>query len=296
MELNEDAGVLICGCGYVGTRLAKSWREKGISADALVRSERSRINLAGMGINSFTLDLDTSLSHSLKSYSVIYYLVPPPGNGVLDSRLRSFLARIDEMPGRFVLFSTTGVYGDCHGNWVDETRAPAPMADRAKRRLDAENVLQQWCMEHQVDFTILRIPGIYGPGKLPIERIRAGKPVLKQEESPWSNRIHIDDLVRVCIACLSDKGRNQVFNVSDGSPSTMTDYFLQIARVFGIDEPEQVGMERARELFSAEMISYLSESRKISNAKLLSSLGIGMRYPDLVSGLQQCREEQSHHS
>jgi nucleoside-diphosphate-sugar epimerase len=193
---------------------------------------------------------------------------------------------LSEPPALFVLISTTGVYGDCGADWVDETRQPKPMVDRALRRLDAEQQLVSWCEKTGTRYVILRVPGIYGPGKLPLERLRAGKPVLKVSESPWSNRIHVDDLVQACTRCLDYTGENSVFNVSDGHPSTMTDYFNAVAKRFNIPQPPQITLEECRQQFSANMMSYLTESKRIDNTRMLEQLGVELRYPDLEQGLE----------
>jgi nucleoside-diphosphate-sugar epimerase len=194
------------------------------------------------------------------------------------------------LPERVILISTTGVYGDCKGAWVDERAVPKPEFDRALRRYDMEQYLINWCLENQVKFTILRVPGIYGPGKLPVQRIMQRKPVLNLDESPWSNRIHVDDLITVCLKSRIKDAENEIFNISDGHPSTMTEYFNTIAEFFGLEYPPQISMEDARKSLSKGMISYLQESRRISNQKMLKVLGVKLKYPLLEEGLISCKK------
>jgi nucleoside-diphosphate-sugar epimerase len=187
-----------------------------------------------------------------------------------------------------VLISTTGIYGDCRGEWVTEDRPPNPKADRAFRRLSAEKALVEFGIKNKVEIIILRVPGIYGPGRLPEKRLRSGEPVLQEKESPYSNRIHADDLAEACIAA-AKKGRpGESYNVSDGHPSTMTDYFFRVADLLGIQRPPVISLEQAGKEMGAGMLSYLAESKRIDNSKMLKELGLKLIYPDLEKGLPSC--------
>ena len=132
------------------------------------------------------------------------------------------------------------------------------------------------------------MPGIYGPGKLPLERLRKGLPVLREAEAPYTNRIHADDLATICVAALDSDHHNTVYNVSDGHPSTMTDYFFRVADAAGLPRPPVVSREEAQQVLSAGMLSFLQDSRRMSNQKLLRDLRVTLRYPDLDTGLQSC--------
>ncbi len=202
-------------------------------------------------------------------------------------RLVSAFARTGH-PKRLVYMSTTGVYGDCEGAWVDETRPPCPSVDRARRRWDAEQTLRGWSIRSGSELVILRVAGIYGSGRLPLERIRRALPLVREKESPFSNRIHAKDLVRVCIAAMDRGPGGAVYNVCDGSPSTMTDYFFQIADGAGLPRPPVISLEEAEGQLSPGMMSYMLESRRLSNRRLLEELGIELRFPNLAAGLRDC--------
>lgn len=204
--------------------------------------------------------------------------------------MRAFcaLAGPGHAPARVVLISTTGVYGDCGGDWVDETRPLDPQADRARRRVDAESQLAGCCTSLGIPFWILRVPGIYGPGRLPEERLRQGLPVLVEQDAPWSNRVHVDDLVSACLAAGAGRGEPGIYNISDGHPSTMTDYFNRVADVLGLPRPPQVSRSQAARDMSAGMLSYLAESKRITNRRMREVLGVEPRYPDLAQGLPAC--------
>lgn len=285
--------VFIVGCGDIGTRVAAREREQGTAVSALARSETSAVRLHAEGITPVFGDLDrpASLGALPMRSANVYYFAPPPPKGVHDPRMRALLDAIapDRRPRRIVYISTTGVYGDCAGDWVTEARAPRPSADRARRRLDAEDALQAFGARQGVDTVILRVPGIYGPARLPVERIGAGEPVVREEEAPYTNRIHADDLAAVCVGAMR-RGRNgEVYNVSDGHPTTMTDYFFRVADALGLPRPPALPLDLARKRVSDGMRSYLAESRRIDNRKMLTELGVTLRYPTLDEGLAALR-------
>lgn len=284
--------VFIVGCGYTGFKVAQRERERGAHVRALVRSRARAERLRASGIEPVPGDLDdpASLLALPVDDSIIYYFVPPPAHHADDPRLHAFLDAIGPRtrPHRLVLLSTTGVYGDCGGMWVDEERPPNPQTDRARRRLAAEQGLHAWARAHGVPFTILRVAGIYGPGRLPIERLQRGSPVLLEAESPWSNRVHVDDLVTACLAAADHDGSGRIYNISDGHPTTMTNYFNSVADACGLTRPPQVSMAEAQTALSAEMLSYLSESRRLDNSRMRNELGVVLRYPTLAEGLPAC--------
>jgi len=279
---------MILGCGYVGRRLAEAYRARGVSLLCLVRSEESRAGLVEAGFDALQMDLDLPPFPGLSTASAdLFYLAPPPGEGVRDTRLRALLEQLDQgvAPRRIVYIGTTGVYGDCAGGWVDESSPVAAEAHRAVRRLDAEQALAEWAERGLGEFVILRVPGIYGPGRLPLERIRKGLPLLRPEDAPYTNRIHVDDLVQACMLAMERGVPAEVYNVADGHPSPMADYFCRIADLAGLPRPPLVGLAEAQRALTPGMLSYQRESRRIRNRKLVEELGVVLRYPSLAEGL-----------
>ncbi|MCP4010690.1 MAG: NAD-dependent epimerase/dehydratase family protein [Proteobacteria bacterium] len=185
-----------------------------------------------------------------------------------------------------MLISTTGVYGDCEGARVDETTPVKPKADRALRRADAETSLLEWAEKNKVDYLILRVPGIYAPDRLPLKRLEAGTPVVAQDEAPWTNRIHADDLATVCFAALHSPVANEIINVADDAPGNMTEYFFAVADYAGLPRPPEISLQQARQSLSPGMLSYLAESRRIDNSKMKKLLNIKLKYPTLKQGLE----------
>jgi nucleoside-diphosphate-sugar epimerase len=287
---------IIAGCGYVGKKLASRLKSEGYSVATIVRSIES-CNILAQDYTCYNIDLDSDESLPKLDFTdaVLFYFIPPPAQGITDSRIARFLSLIPSQQAlrKIVLISTTGVYGNCGEEWVDEERIPAPDTDRARRRLDAENVLTEWCHKRALDCVILRVPGIYGPDKLPVKRLQEKKPVLDLSESPWSNRIHIDDLVQSCINAMHYAGEFRVFNVSDGHPSSMTDFFLSVATALNLPLPPQISLEECKAIFSENMMSYLLESKKIKNERLLKALNVQIKYPTLQQGLAHLDEGDS---
>ena len=283
--------MFIIGCGYVGRRVAALLRERGDPVTGIVRGEESAKAMAGLGIESLRLDLAHDALDALRCAGErVFHFAPPPGTGTKDpamARLLDSFARQGH-PSRLVYISTTGVYGDCDGAWVDETWPPRPRAPRAVRRWDAERRLQRWSDDSGAELVILRVAGIYACDRLPLARIRDAQPVVSLEEAPWSNRIHIDDLVAVCLAAMERAPAGALYNVCDGNPSTMTDYFCRVADAAGLPRPPQIPLAEAPGQVSAGMLSYLRESRRLSNRRMRDELGIRLRYPTLDDGLDAC--------
>lgn len=281
----------IIGCGDVGRRIVRRLVAAGVTPLAVVRGEPGAAAAREAGAHTRRADLDDPAaldSLDLERARVIY-LVPPPRDGTRDSRLRAFLDRQGERIARLVLVSTTGVYGDCDGAWIDEETPPAPQTDRGRRRLDAERAVADWSARTRGGYIVLRVPGIYAGDRLPEARLREGLPVLCEAESGYTNRIHADDLARVCLAALDSSHDALVLNATDGHPTRMTTYFLRVADALGLPRPPEVSLEEARSVLSPAMLSYALESRRIGNRRLLETLGITLDYPDLDSTLASRR-------
>ena len=287
--VTQDRPIIIAGCGYIGKLLGRELARQ-YSVTGLVNREASARQCEQMGLHCQAVDFDdpgTLKNSDLDATArAVIYLVPPPRSGQKDTRLKHFLAAIEHQPpARFVLISTTGVYGDCGGRWVDEQAPVSPGVDRARRRADAETQAQAFCKRHNIPLVILRVPGIYGPGKLPLARIRKGDPVVRAEDSPYTNRIHAYDLVTICKIALTRDAIHGIYNCSDGHPGTMYEYFMKVADANQLPRPPAISLDQASRQLSPGMLSYMAESRRISNEKLLREFALSLRYPDLDSGL-----------
>ncbi len=180
--------------------------------------------------------------------------------------------------------STTGVYGDAAGGSVDESSPVAPGNDRSRRRVAAEQAVRAWCDARGVRWVVLRVPGIYGPDRLPLERLQRGEPALRPEDSGPANRIHVDDLVAACVAAI-EHPVGGVFNVGDGDHASTTVFLQVTAGLAGLPPPTLVSLAEARGRISPGMLAYLVESRRVDTSRMLNELGVVPRYPSVASGV-----------
>jgi len=285
----EKPHALIVGCGYVGERLAA--RLAGTyDITAVVRTPARVAELTTRGIKAFALDLDrvrlgTWIPEKLEQ-AAIFYLAPPPAGGESDLRLDRFLQLATVPPRAFVYMSTTGVYGDTDGAPVDEGSPVQPMTDRARRRVSAEEMTRVWCTERRVRRVILRVPGIYGPGRLPLERLRKREATLHPDEAGISNRIHVTDLVEACVAAALNPEARGIYNVTDGNSCSSTAFLDRVAALTGLPAAPRVSMDEAQLTFSPERLSFLHESRRVSNDRMLKHLGVKLRFADIDEGIR----------
>ena len=281
--LNSQTGKpLILGCGYVGHKLSQRLQALEVAHDV---SSRNPSEVTSSFVSTKTIDLDRQVESI--SNNMVWYFCPPAASGVSDQRIEKFLHHYSPTttPAKVVYISTTGTYGNCNGEWVNEESPTHPGTDRARRRLDAEQQLQQWCHDTNNHYIILRVAGIYGPGRLPLQRLQDRQPMISEQEAPWSNRIHVDDLVEICLKAMSSTKENQIYNVADGSPTNMAHYFNALADKTNLPRPPLVTLQDPDNGLSAGMLSYLNESRRIDNSKVLKELDLELQYPDLEGGL-----------
>jgi len=288
--MTHSLTALIAGFGDIGQRVAKLGLEAGLGVSALVRSPRQTPGAAAVAG-----DLDRAESMGALadlSPCVLLHFAPPPGAGEGDTRTTNLLAALkNKPPQRIVYISTSGVYGDCAGAWVDETRPVNPGNARSRRRVDAERQLTAFACHHAIPLVILRVPGIYGAGRYPLERLQRGDPVVCLDEAPCSNRIHADDLAAIAWRAAQPDAPPGIYNASDDAPSSMTDYFYQLAAAFGLPRPPCVSLAEARCSFTPGVLEYLNESRRLDNRRMKEVLGVCLRYPTLAQSLASARGE-----
>ena len=276
---------LIAGCGYVGTRLAHRMAARG-PVLALVRSQAHAAELTAAGIPARAVNLDGPLTLEASSLASVVYLVPPSGEGDGDPRLQRFLEGLGEArPQALVYLSTTGVYGDWGGLPVDENSPTTPREGASRRRLAAEQSAFAWCTQRGVRCVALRVPGIYGPHRLPLDRLRVGEPVLCPEESGPGNRIHVDDLVTICMAAL-DRPVSGFINVADDDHRSIGAFLELVARLAGLSPPRRVTMAEARQELSPGLLTFLQTSRRVLNQRMREELGVSLRYADPEAGVR----------
>lgn len=284
--------VLIVGCGDVGKRVAARL-PAGVRVLALTSSAERVAGLRAQGLVPLRGDLDDarSLRRLAGLADRVLHLAPPRGEGARDGRTRALGQTLlrRTRPRALVYGSTSGVYGDCGGDWVDETRRPAPRTERALRRLDAEAAVRFLGRAGGLRASVLRIPGIYAPdraGGTPRERLAKGTPVLRAEDDVYTNHIHADDLARACIAALWRGRAQRVVNASDDTALKMGDYFDLAADLYGMPRPPRVAAEEARGQLPLMVLSFMSESRRLLNQRLKRELRLALHYPTVAAGLR----------
>jgi nucleoside-diphosphate-sugar epimerase len=249
----------------------------------------SRFDLI-MASRSKGMDFDRPESLApLETADAVLHSVPPPQTGAGDTRTANLLAALERsriLPTRFVYISTSGVYGDCDGALVDEARAVNPQSARAKRRVDAEEQLALWCTQHDVALVVLRAPGIYAADRLPLDRLRAGTPILRHEDDVYTNHIHAEDLAGICARALQDEAPAGIYNASDDSQLKMGQWFDLLADRAGLPRPPRIARSEAAERIPSGLLSFMNESRRLNNARLKRKLGVRLRYPTVHEGLR----------
>lgn len=277
---------LIVGCGDTGVRVAARLVAQGEPVTGVVRSNTSAARLRAVGGQALICDLDDLPANELPACDRLLYFAPPSRSGATDQRMPSVLSQFAEPPAHVVYISTTGVYGDCGGDWVDETRPVCPGSERAERRVDAENQIAEFA-PHAI---ILRAPGIYGPNRLPLARVREREPVL---DGGWSNRIHIDDLAAIAYRAATEHWPHTLYNACDGQPTRRSAYYDSLAEKLGLDAPPRISWAQAEQRFSAMRLSFLRESRRLSNARLLTDTHFRFRFADFRDGLAASLKAES---
>jgi nucleoside-diphosphate-sugar epimerase len=284
--------LLIIGCGDIALRaipmLVRRYR-----VYALVRDPSRREKLRALGVTPVLGDLDdrASLTRIAGLAHAVLHFAPPPATGARDTRTRNLLAALsrDVLPKRFVYISTSGVYGDCGGGRVNETRPPKPQSPRAQRRVDAERQIRAWAKRNLVCAAILRVPGIYAADRLPLERIRQGMPAIAAEEDGYTNHIHADDLARIAVSALRYAKPNRVYHASDDSGMKTGDYFDAVADAFGLARVRRISRAEAQRVLPESLLSFMNESRRLGNERMKKELKVKLRYPAVDAASLQDR-------
>jgi len=273
--------VLMIGCGDVALRVASLLRDR-VRLVGLVRRAQEASRLRDRGIVPIVADLDdfrTLARLSAGAYAVLHF-APPPGEGRDDPRTQKLLAALAKgsIPQRFVYISTSGVYGDCAGARIGEARVRRPQTPRAKRRVAAEDRIRRWSASRRVCAAILRVPGIYASTRLPVDRVRQQTPVLAADDDVYTNHIHADDLARATVAAMFRGLPNRAYNVSDDAELKMGAWFDAVADAFKLPRPPRVSRDEAESRIAPLLLSFMSESRRLSNSRMKRELRVRLRH------------------
>jgi nucleoside-diphosphate-sugar epimerase len=287
--------VLVVGCGDIGLRVARLLRGR-VRLLALTSSPDRLAMLRERGLTPLPGDLDEgrTLARLAGLATRVVHLAPPSADGGpegwRDMRTSTLLRalRLRTVPASLVYGSTTGVYGDCGGEKVAESRPVAPRTPRAERRVDAERAVRHFGRAAAVRSSILRIPGIYAPdrvGGTPRERLLKGTPVLQAVDDVYTSHIHADDLARAVMAALWRGRPQRVVNTVDDTELKMGDYFDLAADLYGLPRPPRVSRAAAQHELPATLLSFMGESRRLDNTRLKKELRLGLHHPTVAQGL-----------
>ena len=289
--------LLIVGCGDVARRtlphLLGHYR-----VFALLRDRAQFAFWRQHGARPLLADLDHAAS--LKRISgladVVLHFAPPPERGTQDTRTRRLLAALargKSLPQRLVYISTSGVYGDCFGARIDETRPLRPNTARALRRVDAEGQLRRFGVRHGVRVAILRAPGIYAAQRLPIDRLKRGVKALVSADDVFTNHIHADDLAQLACAALRYGRANRCYNACDDSELKMGEYFDLVADRFSLPRAPRISRHDAAQQMSPLQLSFMSESRRLDNRRIKQELRVRLRYPQVADGIDEAWRQRT---
>ena len=288
--------LLIIGCGDVGARLIPLARTR-YRMVALTRDIAQCAALRALGVTPIVGDLDQprTLTALAGIAHDVVHLAPPPASGTIDMRTAHLIAALGNqrkaknmwvsLPQHFVYISTSGVYGDCAGAIVPETRPAQPQTARAQRRVDAERRLRAWGARSGVPVSILRVPGIYAADRLPLARLRRGTPALNDADDSFVNHVHADDLARLVMAALTRARPGRAYNAVDDVPQKMGDYFDLVADRHGLPRPPRIARSEAVNVIPENLLSFMSESRRLTNQRIKRELRFQLKYPSVHVGI-----------
>lgn len=288
--------VLIVGCGDIGLRIlpllhgamGARYRIFALTSQA---NRCAELRSAGAIPIVANLDEPFTLARVAGLANRIIYLAPPASIGTIDKRSRHFAAVLSRRC-TMVYVSTSGVYGDCGGAMVTETRPVLPHNLRAVRRVDAEQVWRNWARRTGSTVSILRVPGIYADNRLPIDRLKNGAPALLPEQDVYTNHIHAQDLARLIVRALARGSPNRIYHAVDDTHLLMGDYFDVVADHYSLPKPPRLPRVALEKLVSPMMLSFMSESRQMSNARIKLELGFELSYPTVADGLGCVKNSQ----
>ena len=279
---------VVAGTGYAGRRVLLALpanRSSGLS--------RSAENNSDLRIQLLDLDQSDTQAIVVPDPSVLLYTIPPSDDSEGDERLAAFLRRIRPFPERIVYLSTSGVYGNRNGKKTTENDATNPSTARAKRRLAAEQILGQKCEQEDSELIILRVPAIYGPERLGLQRLREGAEILREADSGPGNRIHVDDLVTCCVAAMTRNAPAGIYNIADGDLRSSNWFACTVACLAGLPPPTEISYAQAERSWSEQRLSFIRESRCLDSQKMRSILKVKPRYANAEAGILASLETET---
>ncbi len=285
--------MLILGAGFAGKAvarrlLAQGWRVRGTSRTAEGARALCEAGLEGLVATPKTF------SASIAAGATALLASAPP-NDAGDPMLPSLRALAPEAwkTLRWIGYlSTTGVYGDTGGAWVDEMANPNPANDRGRRRLLAESQWVEFGKGLGVPTHVFRLPGIYGPGRSALDDVRAGKARRIDKPGQVFSRIHVDDIARTVMASLDRPRHGAIYNVADDEPAPAAEVVAHACKLLGVEPPPLVAYEAIAAELSPMGREFYATNRRIANALIKRELGVRLAYPSYRDGLKAILESE----
>lgn len=276
--------LLSLGHGYSAQALAAQLKQKGWRIVGTTRSTEKAAHLANLGVEPLIWP-NASLLPALSQVTHLLVSIGSTENGdpVLNTSAKEIAAAVPHIEWAGYL-STTGVYGDHKGGWVDETTALTPTTQRGQWRLRAEEQWRTFAAQYDLPLHIFRLAGIYGPGRGPFEKVRDGTARLILKSDQFMSRIHVDDIAQVLEASINGPAPGTAYNVCDDEPSAPEDVLLYAAKLLGLPPPPSVAFDQAEMTPMAR--SFYSESKRVRNDLIKRELGVRLAYPSYREGLK----------
>lgn len=286
--MTESQNHLFCfGLGYSALHLAKDLLTQGWRISGTCRSQEKCDDLRPQGITAQLFDTDLPLQNPAALATVTHLLISIPPDKEGDVVLRQHLPELQALRDlKWVgYFSTTGVYGDRQGGWVDENTAVNPPNERSRQRVAAE---QQW-LDSGLPVQVFRLSGIYGPGRSAINALQHKTARCIDKPGQFFSRIHVEDIARIVQASMVRPQSGAIYNCADDEPSSQADVVEYAAGLLGMEPPPPVSFEEAE--LSDMARSFYQSSRKVANHKIKEELQVELKYPSYQQGLKACAEK-----
>ncbi|CAM2758884.1 SDR family oxidoreductase [Legionella worsleiensis] len=275
---------LIIGYGYCGYYLAQELLKNKQTVTALSRHLQEDWILPGL--NHLKIDLNQPF-HWNEPNTVLYYLIPPSTEGDQDNFLKQFLAHSQLNLKKVIYFGSSGVYGNHQGAWVDEESLCHITYSRQKRRLDAEQQWLSYCSQRAVDAVIMRIAGIYGPNRLPVEAAKSKIPVIELDQAPYTNHIFVKDLARIAAWFGQNNSPYTIYNTADGAPGPMGTLQQLVAQSLGIEQAPYESWQESWDKASPMKREFMNSSKRLDITRLVTTLGASCKLTTLKHGVEE---------
>jgi nucleoside-diphosphate-sugar epimerase len=288
----SDRHLLCLGLGYTARRFAQVMTARGWRVSGTARTDEGAAALVREGIPGWVFHRDRPLPvETLRDVTHVLVSIPPDeaGDPVLDVMTPAFAAAAPDLAWVGYL-STTGVYGDTGGAWVDEDSPTVPTQARSRRRLEAESAWLELHRDHGLPVEVFRLSGIYGPGRSAIDSVRAGRAHRAVKPGHVSCRIHVDDIAQVLAAAVDHPSPSTIYTVADREPAPPQDVVAEACALLRVEPPPEVALEDAD--LSPMARSFYAETRRVRADRIAERLGVRLLHPTYREGLRAILAEE----